>query len=982
MDKYQDLEEIIKGRGNEIFELIKGDVPSVFDKKRWVGELMEWAMKDDAFKVQLLRFIDVLPSLKTDTLVVRLLKEYFADEEITPILMKWGIKGLSEKGILPKIAGSVIRSNVEAMAKQFIAGRGPEDALRVLNALRKEGFAFTIDLLGEVVVSDKEAREYVERYLRLLEFLHPEVSKWKEKPILDIDHFGDIPRLNISLKVSSLDSQLDPMDWEGSIEKAKKSIRPIFQMAKAINASVTLDMEHYYIKDFTIALFKSIVEEFRDFPYAGLAIQTYLKDAEQDLMDIIEWVNKNKTPISIRLVKGAYWDYEIVVSRERGWPVPVFLNKEETDRNYEELTRVLLENSEYIRPKFASHNIRSIANAIATADSLGLPGNAYEFQVLYGMAEPIRAALQKMGKRVRVYTAVGELIPGMAYLVRRLLENTSNESFLRKSFAEKMTVDELIKAPQASDKKQHEGTDSRSFRNEPFTDFSKEENRREMYNALESVRKDFGRSYSLYVGKEELQTEISIVSRNPARPDEIIGTVSSATKEIAEKALQEAKKAWDGWKKTPPEDRAGYLFRAADEMRKKRFELSALEVFEVGKTWQEADADVAEAIDFLEYYGREMMRLGMPRQLGDYPGEYNEYSYEPKGIGAVISPWNFPIAIPTGMIAAGIVTGNCVVFKPSGLSPVSGWQIMEVFRRSGLPQGVLQFLPGPGDEVGEYLVHHPEVDVIAFTGSKDVGLRIVKVAGEIHSVQRNVKKVVAEMGGKNAIIVDETADIDEAVKGVLGSALSFQGQKCSACSRVIVVGDMYAKFCERLKDAMESIRIGPPEDPANFMGPVVDRAALDKIDSYIELGRNGEKTLLLRQVTGEGYFSGPAIFTDVDPGSRIAREEIFGPVLSIMNVEDIDEAVTVANSTIYALTGGLYSRSPSNIQKIKDELKAGNVYINRKITGALVGRQPFGGFGMSGVGSKAGGPDYLLQFVNPRSISENTMRKGFTPEQH
>jgi RHH-type proline utilization regulon transcriptional repressor/proline dehydrogenase/delta 1-pyrroline-5-carboxylate dehydrogenase len=977
------LEDRIQDIGAAIFSLVKKDVPSVFDKKKWTGELMEWAMKDDDFKVQLLRFIDVLPSLQSDALVVRVLKEYFADEEITPMIMKWGIKGLSEKGLLPKIAGRVIRSNVESLAKQFIAGKDPEAALPDLHTLRNQGYAVAVDLLGEVVLSDREAREYVARYLELLDFLESEVSTWEHIPVLDMDHSGPIPRQNISIKVSSLYSQLDPIDGDGSIEEVKKGLRPVFNRAQAAGTSITLDMEHFYIKDLTIAIFKSIMEEYKDYQHGGIALQTYLHDTKRDVIDLIEWTKKNGTRISIRLVKGAYWDYESVVSKDRGWPLPVFLNKAETDLSYEELTKVLLENTEYIRPALATHNIRSISSAIAIADSLGLPKKAYEFQVLYGMAEPVRAALQQMGHRVRVYAAVGELIPGMAYLVRRLLENISNESFLRKSFVENMTVGELIQAPEAVTDKQDEATDdSDTFRNEPFTDYSKEENRQAMQKALEKVKKNFGASHPLYAGGKELRTDKMIVSKNPARPDEIIGSVCSATREIADQALEEARSARAAWRNTPTEERAGFLFRAAEEMRKERFELSALEVFEVGKTWPEADADVAEAIDFLAYYGQEMIRLGTTRHLGTYPGEYNEYCYEPRGIGVVISPWNFPIAIPTGMIAAGIVAGNCVLFKPSGLAPVSGFRIMEIFRRSGLPQGVLQFLPGPGAEVGEYLVSHPDTDFIAFTGSKDVGLGIVRHAGEVRPGQRNVKKVIAEMGGKNAIIIDETADIDEAIKGVIGSALGFQGQKCSACSRVIVVGDMYRKFCERLKDAMESIRIGPPEDPASLMGPVVDKAAQDKINHYIEFGKHNEQTLLLRQVEDEGYFCGPVIFNDVSPDSKIAQEEIFGPVLSLMNVKDMDEALTVANNTIYALTGGLYSRSPSTITKVKNELRAGNIYINRKITGAMVGRQPFGGFGMSGVGSKAGGPDYLLQFMNPKSISENTMRKGFTPEQH
>jgi RHH-type proline utilization regulon transcriptional repressor/proline dehydrogenase/delta 1-pyrroline-5-carboxylate dehydrogenase len=982
MNKYHQLEDKIRVTGTEIFSLIKGEVPSVFDKKKWVGGLMEWAIKDDNFKVQLLRFIDVLPSLTSNALIVRVLKEYFADEEITPLAMKWGIKSLSEKGLLPKITGRVIRLNVEALARQFIAGQEPEDAIRALHDLRDRGFTFTVDLLGEVVVSDRESRNYCERYLSLLEFLQSEFSDSAAHPTNAAERSDYIPGWNISLKISSLYSQLDPIDWEGSVEKAIEGLRPIFMRAQAVNASITLDMEHFYIKDLTIAIFKRIVEKFRDFPYAGLAVQTYLKETKKDVIDLIEWARMIGTPIGIRLVKGAYWDYETVVNTEKGWDVPVFMNKEETDRSFEELTNILLENTKYVRPAIASHNIRSISNAIAVADSLSLPKNSYEFQVLYGMAEPVRDALQKMGHRVCIYTAVGELIPGMAYLVRRLLENISNESFLRKSFVENKSIDELIQAPSADTMEQDKEKDKEAFMNEPFTDFSKEENRQKMHKALEKARMNFNRAYPLYIGNKKLWKDDLIISANPARPYEIIGKVSSSTIEEAGKALEEARGAWDGWKRTGIKERVSYLIRAADEMRKMRFELSALEVFEVGKSWTEADADIAEAIDFLEYYGREMMRLGKPIRPGQYPGEYNEYTYEAKGVGVVISPWNFPIAIPAGMISAGIVTGNCIVFKPSGLSPVSGWQIMEAFIRAGLPPGVLQFLPGPGNQVGEYLVSHQDTDFIIFTGSKDVGLKIAGLAGEVHSGQRNVKKVVAEMGGKNAIIVDETADMDEAVKGVLDSALGFQGQKCSACSRVIVVGDMYSNFCERLADAMESIRIGPPENPANFMGPIVDKAEKDRIDRYIELGRRDEKTLLIRPVEHEGYFCGPAIFTDVGPDSVIARDEIFGPVLSIINVSDIDEAITAANNTVYALTGGLYSRSPSNIDKAKNDLRAGNLYINRKITGALVGRQPFGGFGMSGIGSKAGGPDYLLQFMNPRSISENTMRKGFTPEQH
>ena len=587
--------------------------------------------------------------------------------------------------------------------------------------------------------------------------------------------------------------------------------------------------------------------------------------------------------------------------------------------------------------------------------------------------------MRERGFNVRVYAPVGELIPGMAYLVRRLLENTSNESFLRKFFGEKSPFEELLKAPQEGRVSPEENIVDVRFKNEAPLDFSLARNRKQMAEALRTIKNRLNATYPLLIGDLEVRTDREIISQNPARPLEIVGRVSSASKQEADAAIAEALAVRERWRKTAPGKRADYLFRAAEEMRKKRIELAALEVLEVGKTWKDADGDVCEAVDYLEYYGREMVRLGRPGTPGDYPGEENEYRYEPKGVGVVISPWNFPLAIATGMTAAAVVAGNCAILKPSGLSPVIGYGLCEIFRSIGLPAGVLQFLPGPGSEVGEYLVSHPSVDFIAFTGSKDVGLRIVQLAGMAGKGQRNVRKVIAEMGGKNAIIVDETADLDEAVKGIAESAFGYQGQKCSACSRVIVLGGMYKELCERLAEAVQSIRIGPPEEPGCFMGPVIDEPAMKKIQAYIGLGKQEAKAVLEGKVSDEGHFVGPVIFIDAKPGSRIVTDEIFGPVLVVMKAEDMDAAIRLANDSIYALTGGLFSRSPANIQKVKEEFRVGNLYINRKITGALVGRQPFGGAAMSGTGSKAGGPDYLLQFMNPISICENTIRRGFAP---
>ena len=984
-----EIGERIKEIGTRLYSEAISFTPSIFDKRKWEGKALEWAMKDEHFKTQLFRFIDVLPSLKSDYSVIKILKEYFSGETIELLgIFKLGADSIPERGLMAKAASRAIRTNIRKFARQFIAGNNIEEAEEKLQALRNDGYAISSYLLGETVVSDKEAVRYIEKNLELMDALSPFCNRWSHNSTLDEDESGNIPKMNISVKMSSVFSQIDPADWDGAIENTKEGLRGILRKAKAIGASFTCDMEYYYLKDLIIAVFKSLLEEdeFKDFQFAGIALQAYLRDTAYDLQLLIEWARTNRRIITVRLVKGAYWDYETVVNSQNGWPVPVFLNKDETDLNFEELTRVLLKNSDVIRPAIGTHNIRSIASAIAVHEELRRPANSIEFQMLYGMAEPVRDALQKEGYRVRVYSPIGELLPGMAYLIRRLLENTSNESFLRRSFVEGTSLEELLRAPLVEaigDRIEfcpqlHRPQGNDGFQNEPPTDFSKRENREKMQEALVIVREGFNKKYPLYIGDKEILTEKEIISYNPANPDEIVGWVSSAAAREIEQAISGARGAWEMWRGVNAGERAAYLFKVAEMMKDKRFELTALQIYEVGKSWKEADGDVSEAIDYLEYYGREMQRIGTGH-YGNYPGEVNDYHYVPRGIGIIISPWNFPLAIPTGMVAASIVTGNCAIFKPSGFSPVTAWKLVEFFKEAGLPPGVLQYLPGPGNIIGDYLVSHPDIDFITFTGSKDVGLRIVGLASDTLPGQRNVKRVIAEMGGKNAIIVDETADLDEAIKGVIESGFGYQGQKCSACSRVIVLNDIYAEFCERLKDAAESIRIGPPERPGNFMGPVIDSSAHKKIIEYIEIGKDEGKPHIINPINVSGNFIGPVLFEDVEPEAIIAQEEIFGPVIAIIRADDLSSALEIANSTEYALTAGIFSRSPVNIQKAREGLRAGNIYINRPITGALVGRQPFGGFGMSGIGSKAGSPEYLLQFMHPVCISENVLRKGFAP---
>ena len=521
-----------------------------------------------------------------------------------------------------------------------------------------------------------------------------------------------------------------------------------------------------------------------------------------------------------------------------------------------------------------------------------------------------------------------------------------------------------------------------TFKNEPPVDFADASRQQAMADALERVKRRLGKFRPLVIGGRTVETDRQSRSVDPSQKDRAVGVVARADVRHAEMAVEAAGSALGDWAAAGVERRAEFLRAAAGVMRRRFFELAAWEVFECGKGWREAANDVCEAIDFCEYYAAGAVRMQQPGGV-DVPGEENRFETLPRGVAAVVSPWNFPMAILTGMTVAALATGNTVVMKPASQAPVTAALLMEVFTEVGLPDGVLNYLPGPGRTVGDALVEHPEVALVAFTGSREVGLAINAKAAEVSTRGlRHVKKVIAEMGGKNALIVDADADLDEAVMAVVHSAFGYQGQKCSACSRAIVLDAVYDTFVDRLVEATRSLQVGPAEDPATSVGPVIDAASRDKCREYIELGRREGREVLSVDVgplAEQGFFVGPAIFADIPPDSRLAQEEVFGPVLAVMHAASVDEAIRIANGTDYALTAGVFSRSPAVLDRCRRELMAGNIYLNRGITGALVGRQPFGGFRMSGIGSKAGGPDYLLQFVLPRTITENTMRRGFAP---
>jgi len=953
--------------------------------KFYQDKLMDWAMKDHEFKVQLFRFVDAFPVLTTPEMVHDHLADYLSQPgvKLPPFLSTAMKAGGLAKGTLTK----TISGQIKGMAHNFIAGTDAASALPTLERLWKEGVAFSVDLLGEACVSDAEADAYRDKYLDLVGNLPATVASWPEQPRLERDHLGPIPRTNVSIKISSLSARSDPIDNEGAINDLIGRLRPILEAAHANGVFINFDVEQFAYKDMTIELFERCCAEV---PFeAGLAMQAYLRSGADDARRVRAWARETGRVITVRLVKGAYWDYETIHAETMGWGCPVWGEKWQTDRCFEEMADILLDGAPRkegeggVKLALGSHNVRSIAYALAGAHKRGLPPESVELQMLHGMADQLKHAAAEMGLRVREYVPVGEMIPGMAYLVRRLLENTSNESWLKAGFLDNASPDQLLRdpGPQNGEAKSREGPDAKSlhraaaarhklspshpevgdglaFVNEPTRDFSQSDVREVFARAIESA---------------EVPTGEKLLDEHEAKA-----------------MLAQAHEAFDRWRDTDQLTRSNCLTKVAATMRARRDELSGVMIKEAGKTWREADADICEAIDFCEYYARLAMPMFSRERLGKFIGELDEVWYQPKGVAVVISPWNFPSAIFCGMTAAALVTGNCAIVKPSRQTVGIAKIITQILWDAGIPRDVLHFCHAPGSTVGSALVRDPRVSMIAFTGSKPVGLDIIEGAAHTLPTQTNVKKIVCEMGGKNAIIVDASADLDEAVTGVRYSAFGFQGQKCSACSRCIVVdpegpdGPHTQTFLRRLVEATRSLIIGPAAHPGTDVGPVIDAGAKKTILDYIEHGKRECHLELAMEVpegleerTGRDYVP-PHIFSRVTMDHKIGREEIFGPVLSIFHARSFEEALAIASE--YKLTGGVYTRKPEHIERAKRTFRVGNLYINQKCTGALVARQPFGGSGMSGVGTKAGGADYLLHFTDPRACCENTMRRGFAPE--
>lgn len=949
------LEPLIREIGSQLYREATAAAPALFRLRGLRGALLARALADDRLRHALFQFVDVLPQLEDRASIARHFRAYLEGHELAGA---WG--RLLRLGSHPALAWAV-RASVARMARFYLVEEQPAVLRCVLDELARYGAAATLDAVGEAVLTGAEADAYVARYRDLL--------RWQQA--------AGVAQPHLSLKLTALTPRFDALDPRGTERRVMARLQPLLAEVVEARATLTVDMESHEHKYLILNIFKSMVTAQ---PASGwqpaIALQAYQPETGSDITELAHWARAASRRISVRLVKGAYWDTEVALAQQRHWPVPVFLHKADTDVHYEHLTRLLFDARDVIYPAIAGHNLRSLSHAIAAAQANGMTPQDWEIQMLYGMADPLARAVAALGVRLRIYVPTGDLVTGIAYLIRRLLENTADTSILRQTYAGVPDLAALLAKPVTRPDTPDCSPPVPTFANTPLTDFSRERARATFGLALDRARGETGRIYPLAIAGARKSGAAAHVSLNPAHPEQALGRVELAEPEHAEQAVANALDAFPAWRDTPVTRRVELMLRAAGILFERRADFAAWQVLEQGKNWREADADVAEAIDHLRFYAAEMARLDGWRPTVSFPGEINQTRYEPRGVAAIISPWNFPLAILAGMTGAALVSGNCAIMKPATPALIVAHRFHAVLLEAGFPAAVCQLLPGSGSAVGGHLVRHPRIDIIAFTGSRAVGLSILQQAAQLAPGQTQLKSVVCEMGGKNAIIVDADADPDEAVLQVMHSAFGYQGQKCSACSRLIAVGEVHDRLVARLAAALENYPPGPPEDPQYLFGPLITREARHKALAYLEIGKTEGALYYQGTAPDEGFYFAPAIFTGIRPHHRLAREEIFAPLLAVLRAASFGEALDIALDSDYALTGGVFSRLPEHLELARERFRVGNLYLNRRITGALVAAQPFGGIRLSGTGVQAGGRDYLRQFMWSRVVAENTLRHG------
>ena len=940
--------------------------------------LLTHAVTDHRFRSRLLRYMDVLASLDHDSggqEAKRLAQEYFGDSfPDLPRGLRWLLRIARSDQLPAPVVGETARRSAEVFARRFITPPGDRTVTATIEYLATHGRTPSFDLLGEAVLSTSEADVYIAAYLKL-------IAQLARDPAAGLRTAANVAALQVSVKLSSLTSHFSPVDAAGSIARVQPGLEAIARAAREAGIGLTIDMEQYALRDLAWDAFRGTFARgtaLGAWPDAGIVLQGYLRDAPALAEAYAGFALQRGAPFQVRLVKGAYWDYESIVAAASRWAAPVHTAKAATDAQFERLVERLAA-APGIHLAVASHNVRAHAHAEAVAEHLGLPRGAIEHQTLFRTAEGTSRALAALGWSTRDYVPVGELLPGMAYLVRRVLENSSQAGFLLQSRAGASAEELLSPPPGRAVEEAAVAEEAASFERAPAAPWHDAAFRARFEEALTLTRARWGEHFDLDVAGEVVGGERRVAVHSPSHPTAApVGTITFAGLEATARAIEVANAGQSAWGALPVAERASILRRAAHLLEERQQEFAAWVVHEGGRDRADAFAEVEEAIDYLRYYAAEAERL--------YGAHRAHIS--PRGVVAVIPPWNFSLAIPCGMTAAALATGNAVILKPAEQTPLIARRLVEVLHEAGVPPDALTCLPGDGEVVGAALAASPGVAMLAFTGSRAVGTALHEVVANVDLPAGHLKALVAEMGGKNPILVFPDADLDEAIEGIVRSAFGHANQKCSAASRVLVAAPVFEALRDRLIEAARSLQVGPADAPSTRVNPLIDLEARTRLEAAAARARKECEVLLdlfdaprdgdPSASAGDSLLAGPLIVQLAAARAleaRTALDELFGPILVLIPFTTEEEAYRLANAVAYGLTAGVYSRSPRTIEHAARAIEAGTIYVNRATTGARVAIEPFGGVKFSGTGPKAGGPDYLWAYVRRTDLDTDGDRE-------
>ncbi|MCG3130124.1 MAG: Bifunctional protein PutA [Phycisphaerae bacterium] len=973
------VERRIAALGEEIFERAAAAQAAFPAQAWWMEQATRLVDADPRFKAAVFQFVDCLPVLRSDAEISRHLHEYLAASGAAiPGAALWALRGAACGGRTSRLIGACARVGARMMAGRFITGHDAESVRATLERLRRERMTFTLDVLGESTTSDARADAYVGVFHDALERLCPVARDWPGVAILDETEFGPQPRVNISIKLTGMDPHFDPATPETSIESAARRLRPLLRQARRLGAFVNIDIESTKHRALTFDLFESVMSEpqFRDFSDVGIVVQAYLRDGEGDLERMLDYARRRETRFAVRLVKGAYWDSETAAAVRNHATPPVWTQKWESDACYERMARAMLRERALIRPCFASHNVRTIAAVMAWAEQLGVPIEGYECQMLYGMGDPLKAAVAGMGRCLRVYAPYGDMLPGMAYLIRRLLENTSNDSFLKQGFADRARYAERLADPAArrprssplprlryasppNELERHMPT----FRQTARIGFSTEEARERMRAAIARVRKGFSAD-----GGDH--------SDPPAASASLAADAVRVDLEAARLA-----RGGEAWRRTAVEERCARLARWADGVEAERYAVAAALVVHCGMLWREADAEVAQAVDYIRFHGACMSGLDAhPRRRG-VPGEDNVVRYASRGLTAVFNGAGSPLACAAAGMSAALAAGNAVLVLPEAEAAPGLNLLAEEGRRAGLPAEVTAVIAPASDAVRDHAARHTDVRVVAVFAEADLCMRLRAACLGDGAPASSRRVFIAEGWGPNPMLVDDDADLDAALTGVMASGLAYCGQKRDAATRLYVVEGICDAFCGRLGEALSSLRVGNPEDPATHVGPLRSIAAATAVRARLDAARAAGRLIYeVRAPDGPSERNVAPAIVAADPGASRHAARAAGPVLEVARCANVSEAIRRVNAEGGALVGGLYSRSPAHIGLARETLEVGALFINRPTVGGEVDRHPVGGPAAWGAGIRVGDASLVEAMLVPRTISENTLRHGFSPE--